>query len=271
MQFAGAIRRRTSPMQFAGAIRRRTSPMQFADALRRCNSPAQFAAAIRRCNSPTTCPTQFDDDDGDDDDDALDEEERRELVRKRRLHLQRRAEAAKKRAQHLRSAAAARAVDEQREKAEREAKDAIFEKPPPVPPVPPGGNIFRLQLRGPFKAHGGAKQGQIYSETRDEGAAWRVGWMSHGAAMKKFFVRLAGPLVDEASGLLCTSRGDVRALSMHRFGDARLRLLRPAASLGTRSRGIAPPTLLPRRVAPNDYIVTSPLPPAAYPNPHAHA
>ena len=33
--------------------------------------------------------------------------------------------------------------------------------------------------------------------------------------MKKFFVRLAGPLVDEASGLLCTQRGDVRALSMH--------------------------------------------------------
>ena len=63
------------------------------------------------------------------------EEERRELVRKRRLHLQRRAEAAKKRAQHLRTAAAARAVDEQREKVEREAKDAVFEKPPPVPPV----------------------------------------------------------------------------------------------------------------------------------------
>ena len=58
-----------------------------------------------------------------------------------------------------------------------------------MPPVPPGGNIFRLQLRGPFKAHGGAKKGQIYGENHD-GAGWRVGWLNH-AVWKSSFGRPA--------------------------------------------------------------------------------
>ena len=71
-----------------------------------------------------------------------------------------------------------------------------------MPPVLPGGNIFRLQLRGPFKAHGGAKKGQIYSENHD-GAAWRVGWLIGSPAGRTDGIEWFGWVLALIGALVC--------------------------------------------------------------------